>query len=85
VEVPVEVPLTNTEAPGIGAPSVDDVTLPVTVCAMAEALASNSKTMILGRFFFILFGFVNRWFCKKAHYRNNISLLKLLDGSEKSK
>ncbi|HEY5919452.1 MAG TPA: hypothetical protein VIU13_18665, partial [Chryseolinea sp.] len=47
--------------PGKGDPSTPDVTLPVTVCAIAEALASKSKTMIFGKHFFICTGFVNRW------------------------
>jgi hypothetical protein len=53
VDVPVEVPFNNTDAPGIDAPSTLDVTLPETVCAMAEALASKSKTVSFSKRFFI--------------------------------
>jgi hypothetical protein len=58
VDVPVVVPLTNTDAPGTADPSALDVTLPVTVCAMAVALPSKSKTMICSKHFFMLLGFV---------------------------
>jgi hypothetical protein len=56
---------TNTDTPGKGEPSTPDVTVPVTVCAIAEALDRKSKTMSLGKHFFMCNGFVKRWIRKK--------------------
>jgi hypothetical protein len=72
--VPFVVLFTKTETPGIGEPSALDVTVPVIVCAITEALTSMSNKMSLGKRFFILFGFVNRSLSRNKLPENFISL-----------